>query len=58
MLAPFSAAGRLYRVAASPEYVHSAYVVYQRTTDNPVLEQALQGLRELAGLERERAARS
>jgi hypothetical protein len=33
-------------------------VVYQRTTDSPVLEQALQGLRELAGLERERAARS
>jgi len=58
MAAPFIAAGRLYRVAASPEYVHSAYVVYQRTTDNPVLEQALQGLRELAGLERERAARS
>ncbi len=57
MAAPFIASGRLYRVAASPEYVHSAYVVYPRTTDSPVLEQALQGLRELAGLERERAAR-
>ena len=57
MAAPFIAAGRLYRVAASPEYVHSAYAVYPRSADSPVLEQALQGLRELAGLERERAAR-
>ena len=57
MAAPFIAAGRLYRVAGSPEYVLPAYVVYPRTTDSPVLEQARQGLRELAGLERERAAR-
>jgi hypothetical protein len=32
-------------------------VVFPRTADNPVLEQALQGLRELAGLEREHAVR-
>jgi hypothetical protein len=32
-------------------------VVYPRSTDNPVLEQALQGLRELAAAERERVAR-
>jgi DNA-binding transcriptional LysR family regulator len=57
MAAPFIAAGRLHRVAGSPEYVLPAYVVFPRSTDSPVLEQALQGLRELAGLERERAAR-
>lgn len=56
MAAPFLAAGRLHRVAASPEYAHAAYVVYPRTADSPVLEQALQGLRELAGREREHAA--
>ena len=54
---PFITAGRLFRVAGSPEYVLPAYVVFPRTADNPVLEQAPQGLRELAGLERERAAR-
>lgn len=57
MAAPFIAAGRLHRVAASPEYDLPAYVVYPRSTDNPVLEQALQGLRELAAAERERVAR-
>jgi DNA-binding transcriptional LysR family regulator len=57
MAAPFIAAGRLHRVAGSPEYDLPAYVVYPRSTDNPVLEQALQGLRELAATERERVAR-
>jgi DNA-binding transcriptional LysR family regulator len=52
MAASFIAAGRLFRVAGSPEYVLPAYVVFPRTADNPVLEQALQGLRELAELER------
>jgi len=47
----------LFRVAGSPEYVLPAYVVYPRTTDRPVLEQALQGLRELAVQERERVVR-
>lgn len=55
MAAPFIAMGRLHRVAASPQFAHAAYVVYPRTHDNPVLEQSLQGLRELAGQERERA---
>jgi DNA-binding transcriptional LysR family regulator len=48
MAAPFIAAGRLYRVAGSPEFTHPAYMVYPRSSDSPVLEQALAGLRELA----------
>jgi len=51
--ASFIDAGKLYRVAGSPEYIHPAYMVYPRTSDNPVLGQALDGLRELAILERE-----
>ena len=42
------AAGRLYRVKGSPEYIHPAYLVYPRDTESEVLEQALGGLRELA----------
>lgn len=53
MAAPFIGAGKLYRVAGSPEYTHPAYMVYPRASDNPVLEQALDGLRRLAILERE-----
>jgi DNA-binding transcriptional LysR family regulator len=48
MAEPFIVAGRLYRVGGSPEYVHPAYMVYPRVTDSEVLEQALQGMRELA----------
>jgi len=48
MAAPIVAAGRLYRVRGSAEYVHPAYMVYPRTTDNPVLNLALDGLREMA----------
>ena len=48
MAAPLITSGRLYRVKGSPEYVHPAYMVYPRETDSTVLEQALQGLRELA----------
>ena len=47
MADPFVASGRLHRVQGSPEYVHPAYMVYPRQTDNTVLEQALQGLRQL-----------
>jgi len=54
MAAPFIAAGQLYRVAGSPEYTHPAYMVYPRAGDSPVLEPALEGLRELAVLERGR----
>lgn len=52
MAAPFIAEGRLYRVTGSPEYALSAYMVFPRHGDNPVLGQALEGLRTLAGVER------
>jgi DNA-binding transcriptional LysR family regulator len=48
MADPFIEAGRLYRVKGSPEFVHPAYMVYPRETDSTVLEQGLQGLRNLA----------
>jgi len=51
MAAPFISAGQLHRVTASPEYVQPAYMIYPRASDSPVLEQALEGLRELAVLE-------
>jgi len=47
MAAPYIAAGSLFRVEGSPEYVHPAYVVYPRKTDNPVIADALRLLREL-----------
>jgi len=48
MASPFIDAGHLHRVVDSPEYIHPAYMVYSRKTDNPVIEQALTLLRELA----------
>lgn len=47
MVEAYIAAGKLFRVAGSPEYTHPAYLVYPRRSDNPVLETALAGLREL-----------
>lgn len=52
MAASFIAAGRLHRVPGSPQYAHPAYMVYSRESDNPVLEQGLEGIRELARKER------
>jgi DNA-binding transcriptional LysR family regulator len=52
MAAPFVAAGQLYRVPGSPEFLHPAYMVYPRNSDNPVITQAIDGLRELAAEER------
>jgi len=48
MAEPFIASGRLHRVTGSPQYTHPAYLVYPRE-GGAVLEQALRGLRELAG---------
>jgi DNA-binding transcriptional LysR family regulator len=48
MAEPFITSGKLHQVKGSPEYIHPAYMVYPRETDHEVLEQALQGLRELA----------
>ncbi len=47
MAEPFIEAGSLFRVADSPEYVHPAYMVYSRESDNTEMEQALQLLRRL-----------
>lgn len=44
---PFIESGQLHRVISSPEYFLPAYVVYSRESDNPILEQALEGLRKL-----------
>jgi DNA-binding transcriptional LysR family regulator len=48
MAEPFIASGSLFRVKGSPEFVHPAYMVYPRETDNTEMAQALQLLRELA----------
>jgi DNA-binding transcriptional LysR family regulator len=48
MAEPLMTTGRLYPVAGSPVYSHPAYLVYPRDTESEVLQQALQGLRELA----------
>ena len=52
MAAPFIDSGHLHRVADSPEYIHPAYMVYPRKTDNPVIDHALELLRELITSER------
>jgi len=48
MAASFIVAGQLYHVAGSPQYTHPAYMVYPRNSDNPVIEQAMGLLRNLA----------
>lgn len=52
MVAPFISAGQLYRVNGSPKYLLPAYMVYPRESDNPVIQQAVAGLRKLASLEK------
>jgi DNA-binding transcriptional LysR family regulator len=47
MAEPFIASGSLFRVKGSPEFIHPAYMVYPRETDNTVMAQALQLLREM-----------
>ncbi len=42
------AAGRLHAVADVPRYAHPTYMVYPKEFDNPVIPQALAGLRALA----------
>lgn len=53
MAETYISSGQLYRVKDSPTYPHPAYMVYPRNSDNPVLQQALDGMRELASLVRE-----
>lgn len=47
MAQPFIDAGTLFHVKDSPQFIHPAYMVYPRESDNEVMEQALQQLREL-----------
>lgn len=42
---PFITSGALFRVKKSPEFIHPAYMVYPRETDNTEIDQALQLLR-------------
>ena len=55
MVAAFIKQGQLHRVANSPRYLLPAYMVYPRESDNPVMQQAIAGLRELAGMEKRNA---
>ena len=48
MASPLIESGRLFRIDGAPEFTHPAYMVYPRESENPVLEQAIEGLRELA----------
>ena len=47
MAEPYIRDGSLFRVEGSPSFVHPAYMIYPRETDNPVIAQALELLREL-----------
>ncbi len=49
MAQPYIDSGSLFRVHGSPEFVHPAYMVYPRDSDNTVMSQALQLLREMGG---------
>jgi len=55
MAAEFIDTGRLHVVVGSPRFRHPAYAVYPQESDNPVMAQAIDGLRELAGHERTRS---
>jgi DNA-binding transcriptional LysR family regulator len=48
MANPLIAAGRLYAVVNAPRYPLSAYLVYPKASDNPVIPQALEGMRALS----------
>ena len=52
MAEPLVNSGRLFRIEGAPEFAHPAYMVYPRKSDNPVIPQAIEGLRELAMSER------
>jgi DNA-binding transcriptional LysR family regulator len=47
MAEPLIAVGRLHAVADAPRYPHPTYLVYPKTTDNPVTALALERLRTL-----------
>jgi DNA-binding transcriptional LysR family regulator len=48
MAQPLINEGRLFIATEGPEFTHPAYMVFPRETESEVLQQAVQGLRELA----------
>lgn len=56
MAQPLIDAGRVFKVDSGPEIDHPAYMVFPREADSSVLREAVQGLRELAREEQQRAA--
>ena len=48
-------AGRLFQVKEAPEFPHPAYMVFPRKADSEVLQQAVEGLRELGREEQQHA---
>jgi DNA-binding transcriptional LysR family regulator len=52
MAQPLIDQGRLHLVRQAPEFAHPAYMVFARESDSEALHQALDGLRELARMER------
>ena len=46
--------GQLFQVKSAPEFPHPAYMVFPREADSDVLQQAIEGLRELAQEEQAR----
>lgn len=55
MTEPFIEEGRLFPVPDSPQFTLPAYMAYPRESDSIVLSQALDGLRELARQEQQKA---
>lgn len=55
MAQPLIDAGRVYRIDKGPEIDHPAYMVFPREAHSEALRDAVQGLRELAREERQRA---
>ncbi len=50
MARPLIESGRLFQVSNGPEIAHPAYMVFPREADSDVLQQAVHGLREQAGM--------
>lgn len=45
--APLISSQQLYRIASAPNFIQPTYVVFSRESDNPILAQAIEGLRQL-----------
>lgn len=48
--APLEQQKKLYRIDRAPEYLHPAYMVYPRDSDNPIIAQGLDALRLLSDI--------